>query len=221
MKKRIVLALSIVSALLFSASARAQDQAPTPEEQAMRQQMQDMRQQIFQNMQAKGIDPQQFFQQIFQNGGSMADVQKQLIAQGIVDKDTIAKMQTTVQSFALNQIKRQLEVTDDDWAAMVPVVQKVLTAQSQLAQGGQGRGGGGFAGGFFGGQTSELATATSELRAAVQDTNTDSQHLATKLAAWRAAYAKASDDLIAAQRDLISLLTPRQEAILSTQGLLP
>jgi hypothetical protein len=221
MKKRIILALSIVSALLFSASARAQDQQPTAEEQAMRQQMQQTMQQVIANMQAKGIDPQQFFQNIFQNGGGPADIQKQLLAQGLIDKATVDKMQTTVQSFALNRIKQQLEVSDDDWTAMMPIVQKVLTAQSQLSQGGQGRGGGGFFGGFFSGQSNDLATATSDLRAAVQDTNTDSQHLATKLAAWRAAYAKASDDLIAAQRDLISLLTPRQEAILSTQGLLP
>jgi hypothetical protein len=72
---------------------------------------------------------------------------------------------------------------------------------------------------FMGFQTvSPVAKAMNDLRAAVKDPKTSNQTLGTKLRTWRDARDKAKTDLAKAQKDLIDVLTPRQEATLFNMG---
>src|SRR3954453_21447754 len=95
-------------AAALCAPVRAQDQAPD----AQQDQMQQLRMQIMQNMAAKGINPAEFFQDIRQKiqDGTMdpADVQNTLMEKGIIDQKMMTQVQTSIQSTALNSIRKQL-----------------------------------------------------------------------------------------------------------------
>jgi hypothetical protein len=218
MLKPLIQSCVLLTAMLFVAQtfAQAQDN-PTPEQQ----QMQQMRSQIFINMQQRGIDPQEFFGQIRQQiqDGTLdpADIQKVMVEKGIMDQQMVTQMQTTFQSSAYNRIREQLNCSDDEWKVILPKLQKVMSASADASQTGQG---GGIAT-FMGMQiTTAASKARRELRAAVQDPSTPSDVLAYKLRAWRDAHEKAKTAYVDAQKDLIDLLTPRQEAILMTIGII-
>jgi hypothetical protein len=141
-----------------------------------------------------------------------------LLDLGVIDKPMIAKMQGSFQSLALSRIKEQLEVTDQEWTALLPKVQRVLNAQTNIDR--RGMSGGRGMGGFFGAQNNDLANALKSLRATVKDQSATPDDFAIKLASWRAANEKATSELTDAQNDLASVLTVRQEAILVAAGLL-
>src|SRR4029079_18503767 len=100
---RIFIAMALTCVALPPLRARAQQQqdGPTPDQQEMFQQMQQARDQMFQRMQEKGIDPQEFFGQMRDQMASgafdPADFQKQLVDKGLIDQDLVDKMQTTMQ----------------------------------------------------------------------------------------------------------------------------
>jgi hypothetical protein len=225
MNKRTISAFSAAIILMVAMRVAAQGQPsqpagePSAEDQAAQQQMRQVMMQVMQSMQDKGIDPQQFFGKIMESGGGPAEIQQQLVEQGIIDKDTMAQMQGTFQNIALNRIKKLLGVTDDEWKVMQPAVAKVVFAQGDLGQ--RAPGGGGMSAGFAVDQTSKLAVAKKDLHAAVIDPSASAGLLSARLQAWRNAYRDASEKLADAQRDLTPLLTVRQEAILSNAGLLP
>jgi len=182
-----------------------------------------MREQIIQNMQAKGIDPQEFFGQIRQQ---MQDgtfdpqkLQQMMIDKGIIDKQTAEKMQTTMQSAALSRIREQLEATDAEWTIIQPKIQKVLQALAEASPPNQ-RGGMSMMMGMSMG-ASIVAKATSDLRAALSDPKTSDQSIGLRLQAFREAHEKAQSNLAAAQKDLVEVLTVRQEAVLMQMGIVP
>lgn len=216
MFKRLTASL-LLSIAILSASARAQTQVgPSADQQAMMGQMQQTFQKIMQNMQAKGIDPQQFFQQI-QNGADPADIQKQLIDRGIIDQQTMTQMQTNMQKLATRRIRDQLEVSDSDWAALEPLILKVMAASGAV-----NRTGGGM-GGFMTVQSTagaNLAKASRDLRAAIADPTTPPERVGALLIAYRDARSRVQDELVAARKELTSVLTVRQEGILSSLGIL-
>ncbi len=112
MYKRIIALLCLaVAGLAVSARAQAQDQAAMDDQMAMAQAMQPMFQTIMQNMQDKGIDPRQFFQQM-QNGTDPAEMEKQLLDQGLIDQKTIDQA-ADVQTIQSRSLKRQLDATDE------------------------------------------------------------------------------------------------------------
>jgi hypothetical protein len=216
---RLALILLIVGA--FAAPVLAQNQENSANDP--QSELQQMRQQIFQNMMAKGIDPQEFFGQIRQQmqDGTFdpAQLQKMLIEKGVLDEATANRMQMLTQSSTYLRIKQQLEANDDEWKVIQPKVQKLLSAIADAAPPAQ-------AGGMrmaFGAlsASSAVTKATSDLRAAVNDPKTSAQTLELRLHAWRDAHEKAQADLAAAQKDLTSVLTARQEATLSMMGMLP
>jgi hypothetical protein len=147
-----------------------------------------------------------------------------------------------IQQRMLDNVQNQLGSSDDEFAALKPFVQKVLTQQmvTQTARAnvmmrmfaaGQGAGNaaGGPAGGgprfnigsmLNGGQPSALQTAVEDLQAAIDNPDTPIGVYESKLAEYRDAKAKADADMAAAQDALRNLLTQRQEAILVTMGLL-
>ena len=218
LKRLTVLLLMMVT--LLSTSARAQIQTtPTADEQAMREQLQQSFQTIMQNMQAKGIDPMQFFQQI-QNGADPADIQKQLVDRGIIDQATLTQMQTNMLKLTTSRIRDQLDVTDSEWEALAPLVQNVMADMAAVNR--TGGGGGGMAA-FMTQQSpaaANLAKASRDLRAALQDPTAPAQQVASLLRTYRDARSKVQDELDSARIQLSSVLTIRQEAVLSALGLL-
>lgn len=141
----------------------------------------------------------------------------------------------------LDRLKTQMGATDDEFAAIQPKLEKVMTLQRD-ANGGGGRGGfgaGGAAGGrrnrggaaadagatpaatpAAGTELSAVQKASADLRAALDDKASTPADIKTKLDAFRAAKAQAKTDLAAAQKDLASVLTQRQEALLVMNGML-
>jgi hypothetical protein len=134
----------------------------------------------------------------------------------------------------LNDLKDQLGATAEEWTVIQPKLDKVLT--EQFAQ---------FAGRFSGfgrgtrnrgasdqsntsranrparpGSDSPIAKAAADLKEAVDKKDTPQEEIATKLKALRDARAKAKADLESAQKDLQSVLTPRQEAVLVSNNVL-
>lgn len=128
----------------------------------------------------------------------------------------------------MTRLKEQMEITDDtEWNAIQPLVQKVMDAR-MATMGGMGRGmfgprrggdNGGDQGqrrGPFGQQPSPEAEA---LQRAV-DSKASTAELKAAIAKYTA-YRKAKQaDLEKAQADLRKVLTARQEAIATLDGLL-
>lgn len=113
-------------------------------------------------------------------------------------------------------MKEMMGVTDEEWQAIQPRLEKVLKASRQI-QGGMfarhGRAGAGQ-------EESPVAKAAQEMRKALENKDTSADVIKEKLAALRAAKEKAKAALVAAQKELRELLTQRQEAVLVSVGLL-
>jgi hypothetical protein len=138
----------------------------------------------------------------------------------------------------LQALQQQLGLSDDDFAALSPKIQKVMQLQQDANPRGRGGRGGGFGGGGPGGQggpgggggfngppnngqpQSDVQKARAEVQAALDDPNSTPDLIKGKLDAYRAAVAKAKDDYAAAQADLKQLLTQRQEAVMVMAGYL-
>jgi hypothetical protein len=126
----------------------------------------------------------------------------------------------------LENIRERLGFTNDtEWAAVEPLVQKVLDARRELGPagfGGFGRRGGGNSsdqgggrrGGFF--QQSPEAEA---LQRAIDD-NAPSGQIKDALAKYRASRKEKEARLTAAQENLRKVLTPKQEAQAVLLGLM-
>jgi hypothetical protein len=102
------------------------------------------------------------------------------------------------------QIRPALDCTDEEWAVLSPLITNILQAQRAIA----GRG------------MSDIRTAIGDLQTTLQNNSAMNSDILFKLRTLRATRAKAQAALDKAQQDLISLLTPRQEAVLVEQGVL-
>ncbi len=138
--------------------------------------------------------------------------------------------------------KQALGASDEEWKALAPKVEKVMTASREARFTGMpgfgfGRGGFGGPGGDRGGpggdrgnrgdrgprggdQQNQSATnkAANDLRTALDDKATSSEDIGKKLTALRQAREKAKADFETAQKDIRELLTQRQEATLVAMG---
>lgn len=135
----------------------------------------------------------------------------------------------------LDRYKETLEVTkDDEWQALQPRIEKVMDARTGMG-GGMGRGmfGGGRRGGAAQNADANAQGAQQRRTRPGQTPMPEAEALQKAIddkappAELKAALAKYSDarkakqeQLKAAQEDLRKLLTPRQEAIASLNGLL-
>lgn len=90
--------------------------------------------------------------------------------------------------------------------------------------GGGGRGGrggrGGGPGGFGGPMSNPVQAALTDLKTAIDDESSTPEQLAQKAAAYRAAKAKAKEDLASAKKELLELLTDDQKTVLNGMGIL-
>jgi len=208
---------TFLCAAFICASGYGQNQpASSPEDQALQQQLQENFGTIMQNMMAKGIDPRQFFQKL-QEGADPAEIQQQLVDQGIIDQKTLTQMQSTMQKLTNNTIRQQLEASDDEWAVLQPLIQKVMAASSAAGQQGMPMAR------FMTGQSpaaKKLSKAKQALAAAIKDANTTPGQFATALQAVRDARRDAGKELAAAQHELVSVLTVRQEGVLASMGII-
>jgi hypothetical protein len=131
-----------------------------------------------------------------------------------------------------DRIKTSLKVTDDEWAVIQPLIEKV-TEKQRDASPGRGFGGpGGTTRTTGGGGTSTTGGTTSTrperagtqerdaLRTALEADNTSIDEIKSKLGAVRAVHQKAQTELAAAREDLKKVVTVRQEAVLVSMGIL-
>jgi hypothetical protein len=216
----------IASIFLVLAPAAAQDAPPEPtdEQREIIQNMRAIAREVGENMRDKGMDPQEFMadvrQQMMDGTFDMAEVQKQLVAKGVMDQEMVDELRGSTQRLIAGGIKQRLGVTDEEWAVLAPRIRRVVVAMTEA---GESRSlAGGRAGGFMlmGSGTGESARAMNELRAALNNKATPPQTIVEKLQKLRDVREKARQELAAARDDLRSILTARQEAILLTLGLL-
>jgi hypothetical protein len=117
-----------------------------------------------------------------------------------------------------NRLKEQMAPSEEEWGVIQPKLYKVLNAR--FAQmGGMGsmmrRGGGEERE-----PRNDVERAARELEKTLKDTSASADTIAEKLKALRDARAKAAEATKAAQEDLKSVLTARQEALLVADGVL-
>jgi hypothetical protein len=124
----------------------------------------------------------------------------------------------------MNQLKERLGANDEEWKVLQPKLEKVSTAQREGRGGGfggfGGRGGRGGGGGGDQQPTTAVGTASQDLNKALENKDTPAEEIAKKLTALREAREKAKANTVAAQKELKEILTPRQEAVLVTMGML-
>jgi hypothetical protein len=129
---------------------------------------------------------------------------------------------TMMRGGSLDSLKAQLGVPDDEWSVIEPRLQAVITAQ-QVAQTGTNTRGMGRPGGMSTGTTTNstqqaLMKAASDLQNLLSDINSTDPEISSKLKAYRELRKRAEKELEAAQKALIDILTPRQEATLVNLG---
>jgi hypothetical protein len=125
----------------------------------------------------------------------------------------------------MDNIRTQLEITNDtDWAAIQPLVQKVLEARTALGNAGRGGFGGGR-GGRRGGQGGPGGTQTTSVEQQSLQTAIDNDAPAAQIKAaldrYEAAQKTKQATLASAQEALRQVLTSKQEAQATLSGLLP
>lgn len=129
----------------------------------------------------------------------------------------------------LNDLKERLGANDEEWTVLKPKIEKVQTAQMASTmsrfggmgrRGGSDRGGERDRGGDSNRQRSAAEQASRDLRETLENKDASAEQIAEKLKAVREARAKAKAELEAAQKDLQSVVTPRQEAVLVSAGTL-
>jgi len=140
-----------------------------------------------------------------------------------------------MQQRRMERVKDELEVKDDEWAALQPLIQKVMDAQRAVLadrMGGMfrgGRGGGDNAGGGSGdnggrrrggfGGFAEPSPEAETLQKAI-DSKASNSEMKAALAKLQESRKAKQTDLETAQANLKKVLSVRQEAILTAQGLL-
>jgi len=112
---------------------------------------------------------------------------------------------------AVEDIKRQLEVTDTEWAVIRPRVEAVYNLSHPQPQ--------------FGGPgnmrpMSPVDRSRSELRQIMVNKDAPAEQIKAKLTALRAAQVNANQELAKARQNLRQIMTLRQEATLVLNGLL-
>ena len=143
----------------------------------------------------------------------------------------------TAEQILQNQVdvyRETLGFTDDTvWSAVSPLIGKIVTLSSSIrtsmpgsttggGRGGPGAGGGGGRGGGGGGRggtTVEVDPDITALQAAV-DSNAPNDELKAKIAKVRAAMKTKHEAYVKAQEDFRKILSIRQEAIATINGLL-
>jgi len=125
----------------------------------------------------------------------------------------------------LDALKEKLEMSDDDFKALSPKIEKALDAKQKMSTG-AGMNWSSMNGGKLVYKVSEAKVdsepgkAMQDVREAVADKEMSNEEVAKKIAAVREAREKTKADFEAAQKELSDALTPRQQAVLMTLGVI-
>ena len=120
-----------------------------------------------------------------------------------------------------DRIKGSLQATDEEWKAILPRLDKVLTLSRQAGPMRMGaRPGGAAPGAAAGAVVSAIESKSTDLEATLANKDAKPAEIKAKLAALREARTKAKQQLAEAQTSLKELLTQRQEAQLVLLGVL-
>jgi len=111
---------------------------------------------------------------------------------------------------ALEDLKAQLELTDEEWAVIKPRLQAVYDLLHPVPQFGLGSGR----------SMTPIDQKRNELRELLRNKDATPEQIKSGLSALRSAKLKADQDAAKAKQDLRQLLTLRQEATLVLNGLL-
>jgi hypothetical protein len=122
-------------------------------------------------------------------------------------------------------LKIKLEAGDEEWKVLGPKIAAVVQAQEEMQVRPAGRPGGPRVMGVspFGGadaEPSEMAKAAERLRAVARDPKSSPDEITRRLVGYRDTRDAARRKLEAAQRDLLEVLTVRQEGVLTMLGIL-
>jgi hypothetical protein len=109
-----------------------------------------------------------------------------------------------------DDIQKKIGATDEEWKVIGPKLQKVTAARRTLL--GESNPFGGPAG------SGAVTRAQAELKAVLDDKEHTKEQVAEKIAAVRKAREAARTEYAEAQRDLMRLLTPSQQAIMVSLG---
>jgi hypothetical protein len=122
----------------------------------------------------------------------------------------------------MERYQEVLEITNnDEWKAISPLVEKVVTARRETMRGNFGGGGRrDAAGGGGGGPASEQTGAMSELKKAL-DAKAGNSEIKVKIAAVATERQAKDSSLHEAQESLRKVLSVRQEGLAILNGLLP
>jgi len=125
------------------------------------------------------------------------------------------------------RLKENLKVSDEEWAVIQPLIEKVQVKQREAGAsrfgGGRPRGGpdGGSPGQGSGNRPERAGSEQAQaLRTALDDANSTPEDLKAKLAALRESRKKAQAELEQTREELRKVLTLRQEASLVLIGIL-
>jgi hypothetical protein len=120
------------------------------------------------------------------------------------------------------RLKSSLKASDEEWAVIQPLIEKV-NAKQREAQGGRfgGRGGrGGPGGGDSNRPQSAASTASQALRTTLENESASPDEIKAKLTALREARKQAEVEVNKAREELRQVLSVRQEAALVSMGIL-
>jgi len=121
----------------------------------------------------------------------------------------------------LERIKTTLGATDEEWAVLVPKIEKVQGLSGQLtATGRMGFGGRRQPGTAALGELTEIEKLVQNLRGILENQQATDEEITNGLKALREAREKVKQELTKAQEDLRQALTVRQQAQLVLMGLL-
>lgn len=128
-----------------------------------------------------------------------------------------------MQQQILERYKERLEVTNDEWTVIKPLVEKVTQARREAMSGMRGprRGGDNATGNSGRAATGPAPSPEAEALQQALDSKAGSDVLKAKLATFRDARKTKEAALTKAQEDLRKVLTVRQEATAILMGLLP
>jgi len=128
------------------------------------------------------------------------------------------------------EMKTALGMTDEEWTAVQPLIEKVQTLnreamQMRFGRGGRGAGrrggpGGNEPAGDTAQELSPLAQAFQELQTVLENDEATTEDIQAKLTAYRQAREKAKQELDQAKQELREVVTSRQEAVLVVRGVL-
>ena len=152
-------------------------------------------------------------------------------ARGQRNRDQARQTPGQFREQAAERMKEALEVSDVEWQALQPKIEKVQTLAFQtrsgmggmMMRGGRGGPGGEQAAGATAGaeiQQTDVERKAAALRKLLDDKDSKPEAIKAALTAYRDALAKAKAELAQAQKELKELLNVRQEAQLVIRGLL-